>query len=360
MTTKKYFKVFANCIVTKGYNRGLILDIQRNNFTAIPDTMQEIISHLQDKSSINEVINLYGVENKDIINEYLDFLIENEFGFIVGADEFDSFINIDTSFEIASYVTNCIVEISKQTIANIDKIVNGLESLYCKDVQFVCYESLDLDILKYILKATNETNFRSIELILKYSEEVFEFIADIDKNNFRITELTLHSSANKNKEVSKGTFNIIFIDHELKDFRNCGIVDSKYFNNINKYKVFESLHHNSCLHKKISININGEIKNCPSMPESFGNIENTTLEEALNHLDFKKHWNITKDQIDVCKDCEFRHICTDCRAYVEEPGNQYSKPLKCGYSPYTNTWEEWSTNPLKQKAIAYYRMECEK
>ena len=97
------------------------------------------------------------------------------------------------------------------------------------------------------------------------------------------------------------------------------------------------------------------------MPQSFGNIKDTTLEEALNHPEFKKYWNITKDQIEVCKDCEFRHICTDCRAYTERTHFQedidLSKPLKCGYNPYTNEWAEWSTNPLKQKAIAYYGMQ---
>jgi SPASM domain peptide maturase of grasp-with-spasm system len=90
------------------------------------------------------------------------------------------------------------------------------------------------------------------------------------------------------------------------------------------------------------------------MNDSFGNIKDTTLEEALNHSDFKKYWNINKDQITTCKDCEFRHICTDCRAYIEEPDDQYSKPLKCGYNPYTNEWAKWSTNPLKQKAISFY------
>ena len=31
-----------------------------------------------------------------------------------------------------------------------------------------------------------------------------------------------------------------------------------------------------------------------------------------------------------------------------------SKPLKCGYNPYTGEWEEWSQNPIKQKIIKYY------
>jgi hypothetical protein len=47
-------------------------------------------------------------------------------------------------------------------------------------------------------------------------------------------------------------------------------------------------------------------------------------------------------------------MCSDCRAYVENPNDLYSKPLKCGYDPYTTKWEEWSTHPLKQDAINYY------
>ncbi len=47
-------------------------------------------------------------------------------------------------------------------------------------------------------------------------------------------------------------------------------------------------------------------------------------------------------------------MCTDCRAYVEDPNDNLSKPLKCGYDPYTGKWEEWSTNPLKKTAMKHY------
>ncbi len=50
-------------------------------------------------------------------------------------------------------------------------------------------------------------------------------------------------------------------------------------------------------------------------------------------------------------------IYTDCRAYIENSEDQFSKPLKCGYDPYTNIWEDWSANPLKQNAIKYYSFE---
>ena len=93
------------------------------------------------------------------------------------------------------------------------------------------------------------------------------------------------------------------------------------------------------------------------MKESFGNIKETNLSDLINKQGFKKYWDIKKDDIAICKDCEFRHICTDCRAYIEDPQDIYSKPLKCGYNPYTNEWQEWSTNPLKQKAIEFYGLE---
>lgn len=149
---------------------------------------------------------------------------------------------------------------------------------------------------------------------------------------------------------------IMMVCRNIVNEKHCGIINDEYF--YSNIKLFsESQHHNTCLNKKIAIDKNGNIKNCPSMSENFGNIKDTSLSEALNKNNFKKYWNITKDQIEICKDCEFRHICTDCRAYIEEPDNQYSKPLKCGYNPYTNEWSEWSTNPLKQKGIEAYGLQ---
>jgi SPASM domain peptide maturase of grasp-with-spasm system len=358
--TDNYFKLFTNCFIVKGIGRSLIVDIQRENYVTIPNSMEEIIQKFKEKKSIRAVKELYGEDNIDVINEYIDFLIEKEFGFIVDFDEFDLFIEMNTSFEEPSHVTNCIIEVSEIVLFNFDRIINSLENSFCKNLQIVCYDYLEISTFKDVLSHTKDCNFRSIELVLKYSDELLSFISEIDKNNFRVTDLTFHTSFEKNKEIPKTTFNVNFIDYKISSFRNCGIVDYKYFN-VNNSKVLESINYNSCLYKKISIDIHGNINNCPSMPQSFGNIKDTTLEEALNHPDFKKYWNVTKDMISVCKDCEFRHVCTDCRAYTErttfDGDIDLSKPLKCGYNPYTNEWAEWSTNPLKEKAIAYYGMQ---
>lgn len=108
---------------------------------------------------------------------------------------------------------------------------------------------------------------------------------------------------------------------------------------INVDAFLESTQYNSCLNKKISIDSEGKIKNCPSMPEDFGSIKDKSLVDVSQNPIFKKYWRINKNEIETCKDCEFRHICSDCRAHIKDNKNIYSKPLKCHYDPYTATWE---------------------
>jgi len=86
------------------------------------------------------------------------------------------------------------------------------------------------------------------------------------------------------------------------------------------------------------VDVQGEIRNCPSMPEGFGHAGRVTLASALRHPDFSARWQITKDQVEVCRDCEFRYVCTDCRAHTVD--GELGKPARCAYNPYTATWEK--------------------
>lgn len=73
------------------------------------------------------------------------------------------------------------------------------------------------------------------------------------------------------------------------------------------------------------------------MKHSYGHIQHTKLKECLEKEDFKKLWHIKKDEIEICRDCEFRYLCPDCRVFTISD-NLYSKPKKCNYDPYKNSW----------------------
>lgn len=95
---------------------------------------------------------------------------------------------------------------------------------------------------------------------------------------------------------------------------------------------------NSCLNKKVGIDVDGMIKNCPSQNSSFGKIGNEKLLEVCLRNDFQQIWGVKKDSITECMDCEFRYICSDCRVYIKDSSDGLSKPEKCNYDPYKGVW----------------------
>lgn len=348
-------KLFANCIPVKGKNRSLIFDIQRNNYVEIPNDLYEILVNHKGKT-IEKINTFYKNQYNDIINDYFQILFENEFVFFTKKPYL--FPELDFEWFEPFELTHAIIDFGSYS-HELEVILKQLSNLNCKFLEIRFYHDVDLEYLYYIDSVLEKikSNTIGVEFVIKknkkYKLEEYDFFL---QNNKRIYSITLNSSEDNFIQKFQNNKRIIGTRINIESEKSCGIIKDDLFS-INTKTFSESMHYNSCLNRKISIDQDGNIKNCPSMPQSFGNIKDTTLEEALNHPDFKKYWNIKKDDIEVCKDCEFRYVCTDCRAYIEEPENMYSKPLKCGYNPYTNQWEEWSTNPLKQKAIEYYGLQ---
>jgi SPASM domain peptide maturase of grasp-with-spasm system len=361
--TRKYFKLFSNCIIVKGQNRATICDLQRNKFVFIPNSLTNLFDS-NDILDLKKLTSLLDEESLPILQEYIDLLNEHEFIFECSKNEAKLFLKLSLEFDYPSKISNAVIDFDKNSKHDFIKILNHfLIPTNCRHIQFRFYDEIDFDLLKKIILEINNSFIKSVEIIVKYSLLISnDFLSEWVSKNKKIKSITIHSATQtriiKNEDYGFGI--IVEVKQEITNKTHCGVIHHNYFNTMIE-SFTESQHHNSCLNRKLSIDVDGNIKNCPSMPESFGNVKDTTIEETFNHPEFTKYWNVTKDIINVCKDCELRHICTDCRAYTErthfDGDIDLSKPLKCGYSPYTNEWEEWSTNPLKEKAIEYYGMQ---
>lgn len=75
------------------------------------------------------------------------------------------------------------------------------------------------------------------------------------------------------------------------------------------------------------------------MKQIYGYISTDKLTNIVKSSEFTSIWTTTKDDIIICKDCEFRYICLDCRAFLSDKNNPNSRPLKCKYNPYITKWE---------------------
>ncbi|REC77619.1 grasp-with-spasm system SPASM domain peptide maturase [Chryseobacterium elymi] len=353
----KYFNLFSNILVTKGAGRILISDLQRNVSELYPLELYDLIEELKNHC-IENIIDDYDEESQVIINEYLNILLQNEYGFITEDNWDENFPALSYEYDEPSILTEIFIEFSE--ISVLKKIKQSVENLRIKHLVLYSTKRFTAEDIIEIDQIFATSVLSGIEIFSPFHEDVNKlFVNTLHKNTERLYNIVFYSCEKRPFRIQdEFRFNLYFAEEEVK-ISSCGKVDLKYFNT-NISKVTEAVNHNSCLHKKIGIDIDGNIKNCPLMAESFGNINNISLEDALIKPGFKKYWNLTKDKVEICKDCEFRYVCTDCRAYTERnqtnnEGLDTSKPLKCGYDPYTGKWETWSKNPLKQKAISFYK-----
>lgn len=354
---ERNFILYSDCIPVQGAKRSIICDTQKRCYYYIPNGLYEILKEYNG-CKISEIKKKYNYEFDEIIDDYFNFLFQNKLALL--NDNADFFPKIQLDFYSGAEISNMIVDFDFIK-HDLNSLIEQMESLKCSYLQLRFYKNIEINELEEYVKLfeINKSRIRSVNVILPYYKNFkMDEVRSLFQENQRLDLLVFYNSPNDftYDEMFFRRGNVMLTKKNIINEHNCGIISLEYLNPSLRL-ISESQHHNTCLNRKIAIDKEGNIRNCPSMAESFGNIKDTTLEQALHHPNFKKHWYINKDQIEVCKDCEFRHICTDCRAYIENPENHYSKPLKCGYNPYTNIWEEWSANPLKQKAIEYYGMQ---
>lgn len=337
----RYIKLFANCIPIKGYKQSLIVDLQRGSSShSIPNSLFDIITQHEDKS-IEEIKLLFNHEYDTIIEDYFSFLVKNEFAFECKKTELENFPKLDLTWKSPSIISNAIIDVNILNTEELKKAIAQLSALRCDALQIRFQIAPTREIIKVIGDYLEGTRILSVELIIKYSEENTQSVLVGLANEYpRYQRIFVYSAPNN---IMSGCRRIVFDKKDIMPHKDCGEISSQFFS-ICLETFTESQCYNTCLNRKVSIDKDGYIKNCPSMENHYGHISDTNLCDVVSNPEFKKKWILKKDDIDVCRDCEYRHICTDCRAFVTDPNNNYSKPAKCDYNPFIAKWkgeENW-------------------
>jgi SPASM domain peptide maturase of grasp-with-spasm system len=333
----RVFQLFACCLPVRGACRSTLCDLERETFHMIPNDLYEILTECQGKT-IAEIEALYDHECDAELEEYFEFLLARELGFL--CDDPDRFPPLELDWREPERITHALVDSDARSAHDFGKIFCELDDLGCKHLELRFFERLELAALAGILAPTKLGRLRSIDLLLCHTGEITApSLERLGVEHRRLSQIVVHSApAEETARLPSGLL-IAFRTRAIDSPSCCGEIHPAYF--VTNIQCFtEAQAHNSCLNRKLSVDARGEIKNCPSMARSFGNVRDTSLHEALAHRDFRELWSINKDRIAVCRDCEFRYVCTDCRAYLTDASDRFSKPSKCTYDPYTARWSE--------------------
>lgn len=327
----EYLKIHEDCKFVKGYRRSIILDLGREKFHYIPNILFEIVDKF-DKKNINEIYSYYGKKNINKINEYLSFLIENNFGLICSKNQSEIFKSINLNWINFSKITNAIIEINNNF--DFKKIIIQLENLGCYHIQLRSEFVVEYTNLIKILQSFENIAIKSVDVIIKYNNDIDLYKNLVLKYN-RLKSIIFHS-APKNLRLQDYSF-ITLLEKKLEN-PNDYITINPYLFRVNLPTFLESINHNLYFNKKISIDFRGNIKNCLNSKKIFGNIERHEIENIIQKKDFKKYWNISKTKIEICKDCEYRNICIDARIPLKDENGIWNFESQCPYDPYNAKW----------------------
>jgi SPASM domain peptide maturase of grasp-with-spasm system len=346
--------ISQNFRFTKGTSRSSIINLTTGELLLVPNALTAVLTKYAGEPW-GAIQKDFAIEDHETLFEYFKFASENK---IIRLDiNSGGFTELDCTFRYNSPITNAILDIDRFDVDYLDSFLRQLMALGCKALHLRILTPTSKDELSGLLGTicTYKLNCLHVSIAALKDNNAADLIPLID--TYPIISYVEIFGSDSELEFSTYQYGTpVYCKTSIVDsVKFCGTVDPTRFA-INTEHYCESLNHNTCLHKKISLDVCGNIMSCPSMNRNFGNITTTTLREAMDTLEFKKLWDIKKDDIEVCRNCEFRHVCTDCRAYLEEPGNIYSKPLKCGYNPDTCEWEDWTAINFKRRAIEFYSM----
>ena len=129
------------------------------------------------------------------------------------------------------------------------------------------------------------------------------------------------------------------IEYHKKDISRClafSTVDGN-FSGVNESQYYQQKRYNSCWRFKLAITENLEVKPCIFSEIVVAQLEKESISNIITKMG--KYWDLSKDKIEICQDCELKYICFDCRELAyRKNGSLYGPNLNCSYNPYTGKW----------------------
>lgn len=341
------FILSSSCEITKGINQSIIIDYLRGRIYTISNEYYDLIEIIN-RNNLSHVIKSIDESSLNHFFDFLDFMINSDIGLIV--DDINQFPKISSKLnDELVLLKDCIIEIDKETFSEslFSKVLDEINTLGCDDLQIRFLSDPTLSLVNTVLDIINSFDifFVEIHCVSKgnisqdkwlHLIEKYAVLSHIFIYNQRVNQIIdLTKSSLNNAPLLMG--NLYYINTPL-DNQICGIITKDNLTFVDKGIHNMLKCYNGCLYKKISIDKEWNIKNCPSLSKNYGKITDVDLSDVVQSIDFQQYWNLKKDDIVVCKDCEFRYNCTDCRAFLSDTTNIKSKPKRCKYDPYTNTW----------------------
>jgi hypothetical protein len=316
------YKLYTCCKPVKGYNRSIIQDLNRTKVHFVPNDLYNILVENKEAISVEKLNDLKSQNNG---LDYINFMVDNEIIFEIDEIFLSCFPEIQENHSIPFIIDYLILDI--QLVLNDTKFINQVFDLSVNNFVINC-EIITLEILikiNTILDTSDGNNF---------------FINTKSISSNELTEINRHILKS---DCLLGLF-VNDLDKVFDKFEAIHIVNNNKFNmwynnNISFYSCATKLNPNTF--KKVFIDDKYVVRNSIKSSKTYvlnKDIKNS-IYSILEEIEEQPYYSVSKDDIDVCKDCEFRYLCNDDRIPVMRSNKSWYHLSECPYNPYISKWE---------------------
>lgn len=244
--------LYPHILVTKGNKFVTLLDHQRGDLYRIDLGNWSQVEQYLDKDIGEDIRN----------DEIIQNLIQNDLLFeksILDVNN-STFTKIANHFYSFSEISNIIIEID-EILWDLKSVVTHINILNVQSCELRFLRLTPLNDIIEILNLFHDSSLRSIYLYMPYFKDII-YCLDSFENINRLTSIVVYNSP-KEELLDIKFYVLYFSKSKSITNKHCGNIKSDYFM-VSDIGYFESLHYNSCLNRKLSIDAKGNIKNCPS------------------------------------------------------------------------------------------------
>jgi SPASM domain peptide maturase of grasp-with-spasm system len=332
------FKRIEECQPVKGFRRSAIYDLNRKTYDLIPQALYSILTEYEGKT-VQEVKQDFA--DPAVIDEYFEFLLQKEYIFFCSKEDFSQFSPLILQWDYSALITNAILCLDENSSYDLPEVMNQLENLGCRHVLIFSKAHLDIAYFECLLESLDLSTFQSIEIHTRPHESLhLRSLKNFAGKFPRIRAFIVYSSvADKIYCEQSQPYGIIaFMREEACLTKDPGDSLSDYFN-VNIHLFSEAQRHNVFYNRKLIVDVTGTISNTFTGECTDHRVSQSDLKEVVEAPSFQRLWNVSKDSIAVCRDCEFRYMCSDSRIPDQEQGGLWRFESECAYNPYLAKWK---------------------
>lgn len=336
-------RLFPTCKLVKGAAYSAVYDMDRRRLLRFSTAYYPLFEQAAGQAGLamSEVESLDPLPRARAL-EAIDEMRRNEVLYPIDRRVADAFQPLPEHWASPSEIINCIVDVDAFE-HDWEPIIEALSAMRCRGLQLRAFSSvMTFERTIALLELLNGSCISNVQILVRWEPAWAEVDWVALMERFRGLLLARIYAAPADEEINGETHprlmdkRVIFETREVNGPGCCGDIAPATLCAPSSALLGELKLFNGCLNRKVSIRADGEICNCPSMRAGFGK-DLARIREIVRTDAFQRTWTLRKDDISICRDCEFRYVCTDCRAYLESDVS-LAKPSRCRYDPYTGTW----------------------